>query len=369
MDPRFNIFTETTSFDTVWGMPNRVCWIIIAILLLVSGLFSASENAYSNCNKYHFKALANKGNFTAKLITRLVDKFDSTLVTVLVGNNIAQTLMSFLSAILFYNFCKQAGISDGVEAILSTIVMAALVYIVSDTVPKILSKAIPNRMAIFLAYPVAFTGIILFLPIFIFKGVLWLVHKIFKIKDQNILSNEDLIHSASVAINDELGEDEKEEKLFENNEKEMLDKVFSFNTLKIKDVYTPRDKVVAIDIDNLSITKLNSILIDTNFSRFPVYDKSKEDVVGVLVLKTYFEEYSKDQHLDIRSILEKPIYVDIDDNIDDVFKLLNLEKVHLGIVKNKGDIVGVVSMEDILEELVDDINEKPADKLKWRQHE
>ena len=86
---------------SIWGMPFYACIIVICVLLLVSGLFSASENAYTNCNRYHFQSLANKGNFTAKLVTRLVDKFDNTLVTVLVGNNIVQTIMSFLSAMIF----------------------------------------------------------------------------------------------------------------------------------------------------------------------------------------------------------------------------------------------------------------------------
>ena len=141
--------------------------------------------------------------FTAKLVTRLVDKFDNTLVTVLVGNNIVQTIMSFLSAMIFYNICLAFGLSEGVESVLSTIVMAALVYIVSDTVPKILSKTIPNKMAIFLAYPVTFVSIILFPITILFRGVLALVHKIFKVKDQNLLSKEQLMQSVSEAINDE----------------------------------------------------------------------------------------------------------------------------------------------------------------------
>ena len=168
MDPRCLVLTESVSsenLNTVWGMPSWCAWIIIAILLFVSAIFSASENAYSNCNKYHFKVLANKGNFTAKLVTNLVDKFDNTLITVLVGNNIVQTLMSFLSAILFYNLCEIYNLGNGVEAILSTVVMAFLVYIVSDTCPKILSKAIPNRMACILAYPVTLTYYLLF-PIY-----------------------------------------------------------------------------------------------------------------------------------------------------------------------------------------------------------
>lgn len=367
MDPRcisFSTFLNESQAITVLGMPDYVIWILIAIMLIISGLFSASENAYTNCNKYHFQTLADKGNFTAKIIVKLINKFDSTLVNVLIGNNIVQTLMSYFSATLFLNMSIAYGWADGVEAILSTVVMAFLVYVISDTCPKILSKAIPNKMAIILAYPVLITSYIL-LPIsWIFKGILFIVHKLFKIKDTPLLSRDDLIHSASLAINDEKedeGEtdDEDEEKLFENDEKDLLNNVFNFDELKVKDVYTKKEKVFSINIQGLTVSKLNEILVDVKYSRIPIYEGNKENIIGILVLKTYFEEYIKDKHLDIRSILEDIVKIDINMNIDDAFNELNKEKVHLGIVYNNLEMVGIISMEDILEELIDDIDETP----------
>ena len=206
-----------------FGMPDWLSWTIIAILLLVSALFSASENAFSNCNKYHFKVLADQGNLTAKIIVRLTEKFEDTLVSVLVANNIVQTLMSTISAILFYNMCRQWGIPEDspIEAVLSTVVMAACVYIISDTCPKILSKSIPNRMAVILAWPDFIISIILFPIILIFRGILKLTHKIFKIKDENILTKEDILESVDEAISDENVNNE-EEQLFEENEKKIL---------------------------------------------------------------------------------------------------------------------------------------------------
>lgn len=361
---------DDASYSTVWGLPSWACWLIIAIFVLVSGVFSACENAFSNCNKYHFRALANKGNLTAKIIIKLVDKFDNTLVTILVGNNIVQTLMSFLSALLFFNLVKMYNLSDGIESILSTVVMASLVYIVSDTCPKILSKAIPNRLAYILAWPVYITGFILYPVIIIFRGVLTLVHKIMKIKDESLLSKEDLLHSVSEAINDE--EDNasissQEEKLFENDEKEIVENVFDFDTESVEKVYTPLDKVFALNIENLSIEELNKEIVKIDYSRIPVYEEEKNNIVGILVLKTYFEEYVKDPHLEVRSILEDVIYIEYNMKLDDAFSLLNAEKVHMGIVKKDGNIVGIVTMEDILEELVEDIDETPANKLKWRK--
>ena len=352
--------TTAESSITVWGMPMWACWVLIAVMLLVSGLFSASENSYTNCNKYHFQSLANKGNRTAKIITRHVDNFDNTLVAVLVGNNIVQTLMSYLSAMLFYNICNVYGLSEGLESILSTVVMAFLVYIVSDTVPKILSKSMPNRMAIFLAYPVLVTEILLFPVVLLFKGVLALAHKIFKVKDQSLLSKEELLQSVSVAVNEEeTTEDEEEEaeKLFEKDETEILDNVLAFDSLKVKDIYIPMEKVHSIDITGLTADMVNEEILSHDFSRIPVYEDSKDNIVGILVVRTYFEEYSQDKHLNIRSILESPAFIEKDLPIDDAFENLNREHVHLGIVTDAGKPIGVISMEDILEELVDDIAE------------
>ena len=352
--------TQAVTDPTVWGMPLWACWVIIAIFLLISGLYSASENAFSNCNKYHFKSLAAKGNKTAKLVIRLVDHFDGTLITVLVGNNIIQTLMSFLSAMLFYNICEIYGLGDGVEAILSTVVMAFLIYIVSDTVPKIISKAMPNKMAVFLTYPVIITEILLFPVIFIFRSFLKLVHKLFKVKEQNLLSKDDILHSVSLAINDETGDiEETDEKLFEKDETEILDNVFTFDKTRVKDVYTPKDKVFSLSINDLTTAKVNEVILNTNFSRIPIYNENSDDVIGILVTKIYFEEYALDKHLSIPSILEKAVFLDASLPLDEAFDMLNSEKVHLGIVTENNKVIGIISMEDILEELVEDIDEVP----------
>ena len=335
-------------------------FILMLFFICCSAFFSMSETAFSSVSIVRLRLAVEDRKSGAKKAIQLTENFDRTLTTLLVGNNIVQTLMSFLSALLFYNLCAKYGLGSGVEAILSTVVMAFLVYIVSDTCPKILSKAIPNRMAVILAYPVTFVYFLLYPIIMIFKGILWCVHKLFKVKDTNLLSKEDLINSMSVAINDETNNvDEKEEQLFENDEKEIVDNIFVFDTLKVENVYTPNDKVLSLDISTLTIEKLNKVISNTTFSRIPIYDEVDDNIIGILVVKTYFEEYIKDPHLDIRSILLKPIYVDINDNIDDVFKELNKEKTHLGIVTKDNKMIGIISMEDILEELVEDIDEIP----------
>ena len=344
--------SSTNELLGAFGMPFWASWLVIVILLLVSGLFSASENAFSNCNKYHFKVLADEGKITPKIIVRLTDKFESTLVSVLVGNNIVQTLISTISAILFYNICQANNWGESIEVILSTVVVAFAVYVISDTCPKILSKAIPNKMVYILAWPDFIFSIILFPVILIFKGILTLVHKMFKIKEDNILTKEDFIEKADEAVTDE-NINQEEEQLFKPEEMKIFDRAFIFDQIKVEQVLTPKEKIVSFDINQLTNKVLNSLIMSSKFSRFPIYDEDKDNIIGILSVNTYFKEYNEDPHLDIRSILLEPLFFNKDAKVKEIFEKLNEEKVHIGLVRDEqGKLVGMVTMEDILEELI-----------------
>ena len=355
--------SSETSSITIWGMPQWGVWLLIFVLLIFTGMFSASENAYTNCNKYHFRAEADKGNQTAKIITHLVDKFDSTLVTILVCSNSVSTLMSYLSALLWYQIATANHWSHGVEALLSTVLMGFLFYVVADTIPKVISKAIPDQMALFMAYPLRALEILLYPVTLIFRGILALVHKIFHLKDQNLLSKEDVIEQASSAVNDEVvleENDEDKDKLFEKDETKILDNVMTFDMRTVRQVYTPLDKVFALDINGLTCEKVNEAIKQVEYSRIPIYDERKDNIIGILIVRTYFAEYSKDKHLAIPSVLEKRVDIDIDRKLDDALDDLNSEQVHLGIVMEKGKVVGILTMQEIISQVVSDIDEDPT---------
>lgn len=296
--------------------------------------------------------LADEGKITPKIIVRLTDKFESTLVSVLVGNNIVQTLISTISAILFYNICQANNWGESIEVILSTVVVAFAVYVISDTCPKILSKAIPNKMVYILAWPDFIFSIILFPVILIFKGILTLVHKMFKIKEDNILTKEDFIEKADEAVTDE-NINQEEEQLFKPEEMKIFDRAFIFDQIKVEQVLTPKEKIVSFDINQLTNKVLNSLIMSSKFSRFPIYDEDKDNIIGILSVNTYFKEYNEDPHLDIRSILLEPLFFNKDAKVKEIFEKLNEEKVHIGLVRDEqGKLVGMVTMEDILEELI-----------------
>lgn len=365
VDSSHIILTEDTSIPLVWGMPMWLAWLVIALLLVFTGMFSACENAYSTCNKYHFRAEAEKGKRYAKIITDLVDKFDNTLVAILVTSNTLSTLMSFLSAMIWLNISEANHWADGLEAIFSTVVMGFLFYIVADTIPKVISRAIPDQIAVLMAYPLRVLQILLFPIIFVFKQLLHLIHKLLHLNEENLLSKEDLLFEANQAVNeeeiiDDEDEDYKPEKLFEKDETEILDHVLSFDERHVSQVYVPLENVFSLNLDGLTAERVNEAIKTTEFSRIPIYDEKKDNIIGILVLRIYFEEYMKDPHLSIPSILESVVMIPYDMKLDDALDSLNSEKVHLGIVVKDGKNIGIVTMEDILEEVVNDIGEDPT---------
>lgn len=358
---------NTVDPPLVYGMPMWLAWVVIGILLILSSMIALCENAYSTCNKYHFRVEAEKGKKYAKIITKLVDKFDNTLVTILVTFNTISTITSFISAIIWLNIATANHWADGVEAIVSTVVMGLLVYIVTDTVPKVISRQIPDQIAIMMAYPLYILQFILWPIIFCFRKLLGLIHKMLHLEEESLLSKEDIIFEAKEAINEDNAiiekedeEVEEQEKLFEKDEAKILDNIFTFDERKVSQIYVPLDKVYSLDINGLTAEKVNQTIVDIDYSRIPIYDEKKDNIIGVLVFRLYFEEYTKDKHLSIPSILEDVVEIPLDMTLNDAFNELNSQKVHLGIVKQDDKVLGIVTMEDILEELVDDISEDPT---------
>lgn len=127
--------------------------------------------------------------------------------------------------------------------------------------------------------------------------------------------------------------------------------------ISARDVLTPLDKIFALDINGLTVQKLNDVILKTTYSRIPIYDETIDDIIGILTVKTYFREVTLDPHLEIRSVLNQPLYIDENMKVDDIFKMFNKEKTHIAIVRKDNKVIGMVTMEDVLEELVGNISE------------
>jgi putative hemolysin len=336
------------------SLPWYVVLIIAILCIIASFIFTCAENSYSNCNIYHYKVLAEDNNFTAKLVYKMAKNYDDALVTVLVGNNLVQAILSNVSAIFFLYLSGLYNWANGVESIVSTVVVTVALYLLGDYLPKIISKNYPDRLAEIISYPIFVFYIILFPLIFVVRMFLKLLKKITKNKADISMTKEEFIDKAK----------EAEDDVLEADEKKILSRAFAFDKVSVKQVLTPKDHIFSIDINGLTATKLNKILLDNKYSRIPIYDENKDNIVGILTVKTYFKEYIEDKHLDIRSVLNTPLKVKDTDKVDDIFEKFNDEKTHIALVYNeKNELIGMITMQDVLEELVDGIDEKATTSI------
>ncbi len=336
-------------------MPDpAISWIIIIILLVLHFFFAGAETAFACCNKFKMQIKADEGSKTAKTLLKILDKYDRALTVVLIGNNIVAIAISAVSTVLFLNYFKSTGITDDTVSLISSIIMTFVVYLLGDTLPKTIARAIPDTMSYFFTYP-TYVLMIIFYPItLVFELFVKGFEKLFKLKNEDEFTEEDL---------ESVIEKASEEEMIDEDQAEIVQSTIDFLDTNVKEVLTPRDKMFVLNIHDLTHEKLQSILLETNYSRIPVYDKVFDNIIGVLHVKIYFEEYEKDSHLAIRSVLQKPYFVSNKIMIDDLFNGFKRHRTHIALVRdNRSRIVGMVTMEDVLEEIVSDISEPASQR-------
>ena len=331
-------------------MPDpAISWIVLFILLLLVFFFSGAETALACCNRYKVQVEADEGKKYAKVLLKVLENYDRTLTTVLIGNNIVAIAMSAIGTTLFINYFAQTSVSEYMASLIASIVITFVVFAFGDTLPKTICRAIPDTMSKFFVYPIYILSIIFFPITWLFDLGMKAMGKLFKVKNEDELTEEefsDVVEKAS------------EEEMIDEEQAEIVQSALDFIDTNVKQVLTPRSKMFAINLKDLTYDKLHKILSETTFTRIPVYDKVFDNMIGILVTKIYLEEYAKDPHVSIRSILQKPYYVPNTIMIDDLFRGFKKHHTHIALVRDAHNkIVGMVTMEDVLEEIVSDISE------------
>lgn len=344
---------------------DPLSWVFLALLIvsvLMTAFFSATETAFACLNKYRFKAKALDGDRTAKLVVRLAEKFDTTLISVLIGNNVFAILVSLASTLLTLRIFRQLGAeawyfnNNNWISLLVSILMAFVVFLFGDTIPKVLAKKIPDRVASAFVWPMAFF-VLLFYPLgLLFRGLSCLAKKIFKAKEDPELTEEDFV--SAIDEGEKLG-------VFEENESDIIQASLEFDDTSVKEILTPIKKAKMLDLSGLTNEKLLQYLQKCPYSRIPCYVKDPNKVVGILVVKTYLSAYFVDPKISYISCLQKPYFVSPSVKIDDLVKGFRDHRTEIALVRKQGKILGMVTTEDVLEELVGKI----AEKGDLQQHE
>jgi len=313
----------------------------LVILILLSGLFSATETAYSSLNKIKLKNLANNGNQKAEKTLKLADNYSQLISTILVGNNLVNIIATSIATILFVDLLGQ---DMGVT--ISTVVMTVAVLIFGEVTPKNIAKENAEAYAMFV-YPVISFLVYILKPInFLFEAWTTLLRKIFKFQGEDSISSEELKTIVQEASDD--GE-------LEEHESDLIQNAIEFGESVVKEIYTPRVDVIALDITT-SNEEIEKVFRENGYSRLPVFENSVDNIVGVLNDKDfYYLNYAK-TNTSIRKIIKPVFYTTGSVLIADLLRQLQAAKIHMAIVLDEfGGTAGICTMEDILEELVGEI--------------
>lgn len=323
-------------------------WIMIVVMVLLvfmSAFFSASETAYSSLNMIRLKTKAEDGDKSAKRIMGLADKYDNLLSTILIGNNIVNIALASLGTVFF-----SALLSVGKGPTVSTIVITVVVLIFGEVTPKSMAKQMPERFAAFSA-PVLGILLFLFTPLnIILSGIRTVVAKPFKINTEEGITDAELITMIEEA---EDGGD------LTAHESELIRNAIEFDDVEVEEILTPRVDVIAVP-DNCTMKQLEEIYLESNFSRIPVYHKSIDNIIGVIHEKDYFSAMRRGVG-NISELVEPTLYTTGSVKIGALLRTLRDNHYHLAVVVDEyGGTEGIVTMEDILEELVGEI---------WDEHD
>ena len=328
---------------------NTGILIAMIVLVLMSGFFSASETAFSSLNKVKLKAMMKEGESNKKIerALKLSEDYDVVLSTVLIGNNIVNIACTSLATLFFTGLL---GDNSDLGATVSTVVMTIVVLIFGEVTPKTYAKEKADKVVVAIT-PIIKTFIIIFSPLNVFfKAWKKLMNKVFKTGGVETITEEELKTYVDEAHTG--GE-------IDENESELIRSSIEFDDIDVSDILVPRVDVEAVD-KYAPLTEIEAVFNRTNFSRLPVYIDDIDSIVGVIHHRD-FEAARKRNLKSLRTILKPVPAVSPDTKISKLLRILQKNKTHLAVVIDEfGGTEGIVTLEDILEELVGEI---------WDEHD
>lgn len=318
---------------------------IIVVCIIMSAYFSATETAFSSLNRIRVKNMAEKGNKKAELVMRLSENYDSLLSTILIGNNIVNITSASVATVLFVKLLgEEAGPS------ISTIVTTIVVLIFGEVSPKSIAKESPERFAMFSA-PFLRALMIVMTPFnFLFKKWKGLLSAIIKSDNKNTITEEELLT---------IVEEAEQEGGIDKQESSLIRSAIEFADLRAEDILTPRIDICAVSV-NMSEEEIAEVFRKTAYSRLPIYEENIDHICGIIYHKDFYNYvYHKDR--EITSIIHAALFIAKNKKIDVLLRELQQKKLHIAVVLDEyGGTKGIVTLEDILEELVGEI---------WDEHD
>ena len=321
--------------------PASLC--LYLFFLTCSAYFACTETAYTAVSKVRLRTMADKGNKRAQKALWICERFDKTLTTILVGNNVFHAACASLSALLVLRQFGESFVAYG------TIVTTVIVYLFAEMLPKSLARARSEEIALFFAGSMVLLVKVLTPVSAIFSGISSALSKCFADGEGGTVTEEDLI-SIIETIEDE--------GVLEPEQMELVNSAMEFRDKRAKDVMIPIEFVEAVpsSIPTAELVKLATAL---SYSRLPVYEGSRDNIVGILPVNLFLSTYVSGKPVPLRKLLMKPYVFDSNTEISELLQRMRLNKLHMVFVVDENrKKLGIITMEDLLEELVGEIQDE-----------
>ena len=309
---------------------------LVVAMMAFSALFSGTETAYSSVNKLRLQNYESQGNKKAAKALRLANRFDEVLTAVLIGNNIVNIAASSVSTLLFVSIFGSKG------AGISTAVITVLVLVFCEVLPKSYAKKNAEKISLAFASP-------LWVLVILLKPFVWVLNKL-----SSLFSKGD---EAPTVTEDELKymiDEIEEEGVIEEQESELVKSALEFDEISVEEILIPRVKMIGVDVTD-SIDEIKETFTREMYSRLPVYEKSLDNILGIITNKAFFKMLIEGGS-DIRGIIQEVPHIADTKLISEAMRSMQRSKVHLAIVTDQyGGTKGMITLEDIIEELVGEI--------------
>ena len=339
-----------------------MAYILILFLLMGSAFFSGTEIAYTSLNKLKMKRDSENPSTVQKLVSFIYNHYDYALSTVLVGNNLVNIGATSVATVLAVKLAADLGgrISDDTASTIVTFVMTVLILIVGEITPKMIARRCNEQIAKFAAWPLIILMVLFFPVVWLTSCIVSLFSLLWKREEQTVTITEEELEN--------LLDTAEDEGVIDESETDLLQSALEFTDLDAADILTPRIDVVGFELHD-SMDFILKTISETQFSRFPVYERTIDHVVGILYVKHLLKELVDNREVQLSDLLLEPVYIPKTMKLHDIMDEFRTHQTHMVIVADEyGGIMGVVTMEDVLEQLVGEIWDENDDIVNdWQE--
>ena len=317
--------------------------ILYVFFLLCSGYCACSETAYTAVSKVRLRTMADKGNKRAKKALWVCDRFDKTLTTILIGNNVFHAACASLSALLVMRQFDEEYVLYG------TLLTTLIIYLFAEMLPKSLAKARSEEIALAFAGSMVFFVKLLTPVSALFSGISNLLSRFFSSGDTKTVTEEDLLNIIETI---------EDEGVLDPEQQALVNSAMEFREKKAADIMIPIEFVIRVS-SAMPLPELAEAVKAMPYSRIPVYEGSEDNIVGILPVNLFLSHYVAGKPIVLRKLLLKPYIFDAQAEISTLLQRMRLNKLHMVFVTDESrKKVGIITMEDLLEELVGDIQDE-----------